>query len=1720
MSALARIGVLWGLLLGTTVLSQVRESGRAQVPNTTAARRDAGPSPAFAGPQIPPPSREREGRGSEGQTAIVPARGPVVPNERSTPSPANDDCANAITFDLIPGPPVTFCDDNTSATCDCSALAGCTYREAWYKFTTTQTMNVKVKYCGTSPAFYNDYIVFDTTCPCSGSFIFANSWENTSCGDGNWTLVWNNLPAGTYYWPLLTDSSGGYAEGPYCVTFEPFIPPPPPECPANTMYGQPPYDQGGAWGAYTSAVTTQFAYKCYDKYSVTDKIGDLHWWGLSLFFDPYYGWQFCDPTGMTFDVGFYADNNGQPGTQTCAYPGLAPTITDQGPFSWAELYFFSIDALQPCCTHFSGWVSVQSQLNAPDCAFLWMNSPVGDFSAWQDQGGTLVQLGTNLAFCVTSGDCPLIYGACCDDYTGLCTDNVEWGNCMPPLRYTPDTPCADISPTCGIRGTCCDSDLNCVFTGFEAECDAINGRFFPGENCDTFVCPADCEHRIDLYDCYGDGWNGNTLDVLVNGVTVLSQITLPSGTGPLSFTFMAVTGDTIQTIYYPIGGWPYEPYYKIYDGIGILIGQDGIVGSDCYQQPVGISVTGNCLPYTTGACCYYDGGCDMVPEDQCDPAVGLFLGLGYQCLECPCFVPCPPEGIPEQEACGEDTNGGCNAAGWPFEDIACNTTICGTMWANTSLRDTDWYQLTLTEGQYLTWSGMSQVPLLLFIMQGAGPGDCSSYTTLASATAGECQTATIGPLQGAPGNTYWFWAGPSAWNNWPCDQNYTATLSCEPWEYPYGACCLPNGTCLPDVTEETCVNGCGGEWQGPGTDCDPNPCVDVPGCGLPAYGGCDEYIARVQLGAIDNSTGCTGYGNYTYLSADVPYGAPSEMTVTNGNPIWTADVCTYWIDFNHDGMLSANERGPVIQGVGPYIFEITPPATALSGPTCMRIRIDYANPNPQPCGNTPYGEVEDYTVNIVEVPGACCWPDGTCTGELPSACGGFYVGPLTQCSGQDCNANGDDDLCDIVSGFSQDCDDNGIPDECQPFLDCNNNGVADFCDVAAGYDCNDNGIPDECDVPPLCQAGQPGFPVTCSLDCQPDLVPDECQLVGGLNLRIDDGSSENNWGLTAGGELCWINHFTAGGVVASIGVTFGSTAYPGSSGVSPGQEFRVYVWGDSDGDGIPDGADLITSADGQVDADSIDTDVVQAVPIGPVTVAGSFFIGASVQTAAGGYPGSADDDGWAGPPDQGFLAFNSVPFDPTNLSSLYAMSELGYPTTVFILRTTGGAGGDCNGNGIPDECDIEDPNQPDQDCNHNLIPDECEPGGMADCNGNGTTDWCDIAHCDGALWCRDCNGNWVPDACDLAAGTSLDCNNNGIPDECDIASGFSEDCNDNGVPDDCDLANCHGELFCCDADCDGVIDECELGGGTRGVVLQWDDGSSETAIGFAAYGEICWIHHFVAPCTGIVQSIQTCFGSPAYPGDSGVVPGQPFRVYAWSDPNGDGDPTDAVFLGEATGAVAASSIDTDILQTVELDNIPISGSFFVGASVVSQLGYPAPLDEDGTWYNQAWVAWNTTPFDPTYFAGLYNMSDIGLPGNWLLRTVIDCGPPPNDCNNNGIPDECDIGVEWGGHCYSNTPCFPYECSSDWNYNGIPDECEMCGDLDNDANVDLDDYWLFLDAFGECVGSPKYNALADLDSDGCVTLVDYQAWRLCYLMANGKEFAAPKPKPVTIPGVAK
>lgn len=64
-----------------------------------------------------------------------------------------------------------------------------------------------------------------------------------------------------------------------------------------------------------------------------------------------------------------------------------------------------------------------------------------------------------------------------------------------------------------------------------------------------------------------------------------------------------------------------------------------------------------------------------------------------------------------------------------------------------------------------------------------------------------------------------------------------------------------------------------------------------------------------------------------------------------------------------------------------------------------------------------------------------------------------------------------------------------------------------------------------------------------------------------------------------------------------------------------------------------------------------------------------------------------------------------------------------------------------------------------------------------------------------------------------------------------------------------------------------------------------------------------------------------------------------------------------------------------------------------------------------------------------------------------------------------------------------------------------------GDVDSNGVIDALDFDAFLAAFGSCAGDAAYIAGADLDFDGCITLVDYQLWYGLYQEATAPRRAA-------------
>ncbi|MBC8755247.1 DUF5011 domain-containing protein [Kordia sp. YSTF-M3] len=148
----------------------------------------------------------------------------------------------------------------------------------------------------------------------------------------------------------------------------------------------------------------------------------------------------------------------------------------------------------------------------------------------------------------------------------------------------------------------------------------------------------------------------------------------------------------------------------------------------------------------------------------------------------------------------------------------------------------------------------------------------------------------------------------------------------------------------------------------------------------------DEYISRVQLGSIDNSTGATagGYADHTSESTSLAKSVAHTITVT---PTWTGTVYSegysVWIDYNQDGDFSdAGEQvwTQAATQTTPVSGSFTVPSSATNGATRMRVSLKY-NAIPTACESFPYGEVEDYTVNITSGAADTVAPVITLTGS-------------------------------------------------------------------------------------------------------------------------------------------------------------------------------------------------------------------------------------------------------------------------------------------------------------------------------------------------------------------------------------------------------------------------------------------------------------------------------------------------------------------------------------------------------------------------------------------------------------------------------------------------------------------------------------------------------------------------------------------------------------------
>ncbi|CAM1374470.1 C10 family peptidase [Tenacibaculum xiamenense] len=130
-----------------------------------------------------------------------------------------------------------------------------------------------------------------------------------------------------------------------------------------------------------------------------------------------------------------------------------------------------------------------------------------------------------------------------------------------------------------------------------------------------------------------------------------------------------------------------------------------------------------------------------------------------------------------------------------------------------------------------------------------------------------------------------------------------------------------------------------------------------------------EWIDFVSYGGMTNASNAdSGYGDFTAKTATIISNSTNDLTLScnfNGGPY--TEHFTVWIDYNQNGQFDDNEKvvSTSISKSDNLVFSIKTPVEAKLGETRMRVSLKYNNSS-TPCEVFDDGEVEDYTVNIVQ----------------------------------------------------------------------------------------------------------------------------------------------------------------------------------------------------------------------------------------------------------------------------------------------------------------------------------------------------------------------------------------------------------------------------------------------------------------------------------------------------------------------------------------------------------------------------------------------------------------------------------------------------------------------------------------------------------------------------------------------------------------------------------
>jgi hypothetical protein len=171
-----------------------------------------------------------------------------------------------------------------------------------------------------------------------------------------------------------------------------------------------------------------------------------------------------------------------------------------------------------------------------------------------------------------------------------------------------------------------------------------------------------------------------------------------------------------------------------------------------------------------------------------------------------------------------------------------------------------------------------------------------------------------------------------------------------------------------------------------------------------------------------------------------------------------------------------------------------------------------------------------------------------------------------------------------------------------------------------------------------------------------------------------------------------------------------------------------------------------------------------------------------------------------------------------------------------------------------------------------------------------------------------------------------------------------------------------------------------------------DDGTAEASVGRIVIGELLCLNSFpVTAGNNLITSISIAWGRTNPPDPS--LNGLPYTAVLWSDPNGDGSPTDAVVLATAPGVISDAGTNTFITSVIP-PTLVTTPNFFVGFLMHQPNASQRPAAFDQTPPTLPNRSWFSLSGNINALCDAFPIEQINIVGNFLIRAEGEVGPTP------------------------------------------------------------------------------------------------------------------------------